>query len=54
MQNMRLRDGEEPTEVYVIMRVFYIALRVDVRVLVDPLNSDEVEFEAQGWTGRTL
>jgi hypothetical protein len=54
MQDMRLQEGEEPREVYVIMRVFNIASRVDLKILVDPLSLDEVEFEAQEWIGRTL
>ena len=57
MHDMAVQVGQEPTRVYVIMRVFdVLSDEKGLEIFVDPvrLRGRYVEFEAEGWTGRKL
>jgi hypothetical protein len=56
MHDMAVQAGQEPTRVYVIMRVFnLLSENKGLKVFVDPVRLKETHltFEAEGWTGRT-
>jgi len=57
MHEMAVQRDQEATRMYVIMRVSYL-LSDDkgLNIYVDPvrLKGTYVDFEAEGWVGRTL
>jgi hypothetical protein len=57
MHDMAVRTDEEPTKLYVIIRVFNVESEdVGWEVFVDPvrLMGTDIMFEAEGWIGKTL
>jgi hypothetical protein len=57
MRDMTVRTGRLPTRIYVIMRVFdVLSDDKELKIFVDPVRLEGInlEFEAEGWTGRVL
>ncbi|KAF2654846.1 hypothetical protein K491DRAFT_599984 [Lophiostoma macrostomum CBS 122681] len=56
MEDMALCDGQRPTRVYVILRVFHLVTpNVRMKFFVDPwrLRGTHLDFEAEQWFGYT-
>lgn len=57
MHKMAVKADQEPTRVYVIVRVFDVLSKdKGCKIFVDPvrLKGTDIEFEAERWVGRTL
>jgi hypothetical protein len=52
MKNLQIKQGERPTQIYLIIRVFNLTSDIGMRVYVDPwrFRGTSLNFEAQTWT----